>query len=93
MIIYRPQRGRLVEAMKEAVEFGSELEMKEYIVRQWDNYFSVDDIVIDDEVANDVRIGWEDTRYVCTKRLGNQDYVAMYGRPQCIGMCATVYSK
>jgi hypothetical protein len=25
------------------------------------------------------------------KRMGNKDYMKMYGAPQCIGMCATDY--
>lgn len=93
MIIYRPKRGRLVEAMAEAKEFNSVEEMKQYIVDKWDGYISFDDIVIDSDLFNDIRTGWKDTRYVCTKKLDNQDYIALYGCPQCIGMCATDYNK
>jgi len=93
MIIYRPHKGSLVDAMAEAKEFNNEQEMKEYIVKYWDNYLSLDDIVIDDNPINDDRIGWKDTRYVCTKRLGEDDYMKKYGYPQCIGMCATNYVK
>jgi hypothetical protein len=54
--------------------------------------FTADDIVIDEElVVNDKRCGWRDTMYVCVKRMGNKDYMKMYGAPQCIGMCATDY--
>ena len=91
MVIYRPHRGRLTDSMLEANEFNNEQEMKEYIVKQCNNYFSVNDIVISDESYNDDRIGWKDTRYVCTKKFGNQDCVTLYGVPQCIGMCATEY--
>lgn len=91
MIIYRPHRGNLTEAMKEAKEFYNEQEMKEYIVQEWNGCFSINDIVIVNENISDDRIGWEDTRYVCTKRFGNQDNIALYGYPQCIGMCATKY--
>lgn len=91
MIIYRPHRGSLVEAMAEAKEFNSELEMKEYIVEEWNHYFNILDIVISDDIIEDNRNGWKDTRYVCTKRFGQQDNIAKYGVPQCIGMCATVY--
>jgi hypothetical protein len=92
MIIFRPHRGSLDDAMKEAKEFKDESEMKKYIVDQWNNLFftemfTVDDIVIDDKVSNDDRNGWKDTRYVCTKRMGNEKY----DTPQCIGMCATDY--
>ena len=99
MIIYRPHRGSLAEALVEAKEFNTIKEMKEYIVEE--NSFgagivnnpllSVKDIVIDDKMTNDTRIGWEDSRYVCTKQLGNDDYITKHGVPQCIGMCATKY--
>ena len=91
MIIYRPHRGSLDEAMSEAKEFNDETEMKKYIVEQWDGYLSVEDIVIGDIGLNDDRNGWRDTRYVCTKRMGSQDYIREYGCAQCIGMCATDY--
>jgi hypothetical protein len=93
MIIYRPHRGRLDEAMKEAVEFNNIQEMKEYIVEEWDGYFSVDDIVIGDDIMNDERNGWKDTRHVCTKWFGEDDNIKLYGCPQCIGWCATDYKK
>lgn len=49
-------------------------------------------IVINDEsTVNDGRIGWEDSKYVCVKRMGDEDYIQKYGTPQCIGMCATKY--
>ena len=93
MIIYRPHRGSLIDAMAEAKEFNNEQEMKEYIAEQWDGYISVEDIVIIDNPQNDERIGWKDTRYVCSKRFGEQDNIEKYGVPQCIGMCATDYMK
>jgi len=93
MIIYRPHRGSLTDAMAEVKEFNNEQEMKEYIVEQWNGYISIDNIVIDDNPINDDRIGWKDTRYVCTKILGKDDYMKKYGYPQCIGMCATNYVK
>lgn len=93
MIIYRPHRGSLSDAMAEAKEFNNEKEMKEYIAKQWDGYISVEDIVIVDDSHNDDRIGWKDARYVCSKRFGEQDNIAKYGVSQCIGMCATDYTK
>lgn len=93
MIIYRPHRGRLNDAMAEAKEFNSEQEMKEYIVEQWGGYVSFDDIVIIGDSHNDDRIGWRDVRYICAKRFGKQDNIVKYGFPQCIGMCATDYIK
>jgi hypothetical protein len=65
--------------------------MKEYIVKEWDGYFPVEDIVIYGKSVNDDRNGWKDTRYVCTKSFGEQDNIKLYGCPQCIGMCATDY--
>lgn len=97
MIIFRPHRGSLDEAMAEAKEFNTVEEMKEHIVKIWHDgwggsreLFTVDDIVINERSAvNDDRIGWEDSMYVCVKRMGNKEY----GVPQCIGMCATKYRK
>lgn len=93
MIIFRPHRRTLDEAMAEAKEFETEEEMKKYISKDWDGLIDVEDIVIDSRSVNDDRIGWEDSRYVCTKRFGNQDNMKLYGVPQCIGMCATIYKK
>ena len=103
MIIYRPHRGSLEDAMKESCEFENELEMKKYIVNEWcemwkgifnNLLFEIDDIVIDyDNVVSDERNGWKDTMYVCVKRMDEEDYMAKYGVPQCIGMCATDYKK
>ena len=75
--------------------------MKEYIVELWNRkwhgsqkLFTTDDIVINKESAvNDDRIGWEDSMYVCVKRMGSEDYIKEYGVPQCIGICATKYKK
>lgn len=93
MIIYRPHRGSLIDSMQDAKEFNNEQEMKEYILKEWDNLFSIEDIVISNESTNDERIGWKDSRYVCIKRLrlGKVNYIERYGCPQCIGMCATDY--
>lgn len=93
MIIYRPHRNTLADAMTEVKEFNNEQEMKEYIVEQWNNYFSIDDIIVMNEAVYDNRNNWENARYVCTKRFGEQDNIALYGAPQCIGMCATKYHK
>lgn len=87
----------LDEAMAEAKVFDTVEQMKDYIVKLWhegwsgsEELFTVDDIVINEESAvNDVRIGWENSMYVCVKRMGKTDYMKKYGTPQCIGMCAT----
>lgn len=90
MIIYRPHRGSLKDAMAEARVFADAEEMKRWIVADsakafGSPLFSVDDIVLDEEVIADTRNGWNDTRYVCVKRYGDE----LYPVPQCIGMCAT----
>jgi len=102
MIIFRPHRMGMDigEAMEKAKEFNNVDEMKKYIVELWQGgsgsptLFTIDDIVINKESAvNDTRIGWEDSMYVCVKRMGDEDYIEKYGTPQCIGMCATKYRK
>lgn len=99
MVIYRPHAGTLEQAMKGKAEFSDFDEMKNYIVSQWTEScfgkapFSVDDIVIEEDSFSDPRIGWHDVRHICISRFGNQDYIAMYGAPQCIGWCATNYDK
>lgn len=90
MIIYRPHRGSLADAMEEARVFANEDEMKRWIAEDSAEafgkpLFSVDDIVIGTEIIADSRNGWNDTRYVCVKRYGSE----VYPVPQCIGMCAT----
>lgn len=94
MIIYRPHRGCLAEAMAEAQVFDTVDAMKEHIVQHWHDIFGYDmfepeDIVIDFDKPghNDERIGWEDTHYVCVKCMGAE----AYDTPQCIGMCATIF--
>ena len=56
MIIFRPHRKLLDEAMAEAKEFNTVEEMKEHIVKLWHEgwggskeLFTVDDIVINEE--------------------------------------------
>lgn len=99
MIIYRPHRGGLAEAMAEAREFESIEAMKEYIVEhdgsipEWGHPFEVDDIVIGENLGPDNRIGWNDVHHICTKRYYSEDFMAKYGNPQCIGMCATDYGS
>jgi hypothetical protein len=93
MIIFRPHRGQLSDAMAETREFNTEQEMKEYIVDSWKGYISIEDITLDENVGDDDRIGWKNVHYVCTKRLGKENYIALYGNPQCIGMCSTEYQK
>ena len=92
MIKYRPHRGSLGEAMKEAREFETTEEMKKFIMNDWNNsgfgnLFDINDIVIGDVLGDDDRIGWKNVRHVCIKRIGDADYMKEYGSPQCIGWC------
>lgn len=87
-LIFRSERGRLAEAVKESHVFGSFQEMAEWLSDTWDGAFSPDDVVVDGPETDDERIGWHDTRYVCTKRMGDIDYMEVYGCPQAIGYCA-----
>lgn len=95
MIIYRPHRGGLAEAMKEAREFETIDAMKAHIVASWTEAcdgrrpFEPEDIVIDDEAINDPRNGWKDTCYVCITHCFDERYPT----PACIGMCATDYPR
>jgi hypothetical protein len=82
MIKFRPHRGSVNDAMKEAVEFNRMEELKSHIVSLFENAFSEDDIVIDESEVDDERIDWHHTHYVCVKRFGPKKYDC----PQCIGM-------
>lgn len=96
MVIYRPHRGGLAEAMAEAKEFESFEEMKRYIYwavgeRDGVKPFAIEDIVVADDLHEDVRVGWKDSRHIGIKRYYSEDFMQMYGVPQCIGQCATDY--
>lgn len=91
MIIYRPVRGGLDEAMAEKRTFENIHEMFATIEKESkeSGIFEIEKewLLIDTEVVNDTRIGWKDTRKVLTVRIGNQDYLV----PQCIGYMATEF--
>ena len=99
MVIYRPHRNTLIEAMEESKEFSDFEEMKKHICDYWFTFykecgfseppFEISDIVINEEFSEDTRNGWKDTRYVCVKRIGKE----IYPFPQCIGFCATIYGE
>lgn len=87
MIKYRPHRGDLSEAMKEEKEFNSVEEMFKYIVEDWNKnleIFKISDLSLSEDKGKDERIDWKETRYICTKRIGEE----AYNTPQCIGMCS-----
>lgn len=95
MLIYRPHRGSLADAMAEAKTFNSFDEIKEYVSNEWNSIWGLDilnsnDIVLGDGIGNDGRIGWKDVHYLCTKKLGNENYMKKYGCPQCIGFVGEV---
>lgn len=94
MVIYRPHRGGLEESMPEAREFYTAEEMLDWIVAEHTDLergpaFSLDDLVIGTESRDDFRIGWHDTRYVCTKRYHGE----VYDPPAPIGFCAENYER
>ena len=80
-IIYRPQCGGLNEAMEEAKEFCSIDEMKDYLVKKYENAFDKSDITIE-YYCYDERIDWE-TFIICTERWGNQRFKT----PSAFGFC------
>ena len=61
MLIYRPHRSSLAEAMKEARTFNSFEDIKNYVANEWNNLWGYqildsDDIVLDEESHDDDRI-------------------------------------
>ena len=101
MIAFRPQTRDLNQDMQDAKQFDNEEEMKNYVVELWNedwcgdaSLFTVEDLVIDyDSAVNDKRTGWEDSMNVCVKKIGDTDYMQMYGMPKIIGICATKFPK
>lgn len=84
MIKFRPHRGGLAESMSEMKIFNLKEEMLNAIVTNWNGFISYEDLSISEDYGKDIRIDWKETRYVCTKRMGNK----LYNIPQCIGMCS-----
>lgn len=94
MIIYRPHRGGIAEAMEEAREFKTIDEMKAYIVlmntdRDYGQAFCADDIILGNEPREDYRIGWKDVNYVYVTHY----YSERYNNPIPIGYYATEYNS
>lgn len=84
MIKFRPHRGGLAESMREMKIFDSKEDMFNAIVTNWNGFISYEDLSVSEDYGKDSRIDWKETRYVCTKRMGNE----LYNIPQCIGMCS-----
>lgn len=90
MIIYRPHRGGLRESMEGAREFITKEAMFDYIAEMHGHAFAPKDLIIVRESAvDDLRTGWRNTMYICTKRYLWKSYDC----PQCVGMCATDYGS
>lgn len=94
MVIYRPHRGGLEEAMGEVREFSGVEEMLAYIVQantdpERGPAFGVEDLVLGGETRDDLRISWHDTRYVYTRRYHGE----VYNPPAPIGFCAEDYGR
>lgn len=92
MIVYRPHRGSLEDAMKEVKTFDNWYQMTHYIANNWNfavgkKVIDSDDIVMDDKSVNDDRVGWKDVHMVLATRIGNDNFMEKYGNPQCIGYC------
>jgi hypothetical protein len=68
--------------MKEMSSFNTMEELKTYVVSFYENFFTEDDIVIDEKEFDDERNGWHHTHYLCIKRFGHKEYEC----PQCVGM-------
>lgn len=70
MIAYRPHRGSLEDAMKEARTFLNEWQMKRYVANNWNlaigrKVLDPEDIIIDSESTDDDRVGWKNVHMVC----------------------------
>ena len=94
MVIYRPHRGGLSESMKDHKIFDDFAMMRSYIASEMNSVcgseiLSPEDVVISTEYFKDSRIGWNDCRHVCIKRLGNE----VFKYPACIGFCATDFER
>lgn len=82
MIIYRPHRGSLSDALSEVKEFSTWQELKEYVALTWNSMgfgqVTSSDVTIKDDPIEDKRIGWNDTRIVLLRGCS-------------VGFCATQY--
>ena len=84
-VIYRPNRGSLEESMAQAREFAGEWRLKMSLAQEFG--VGICDIAVEQTPVNDERTGWQDTRRVCLRRLGNDRFDV----PLCIGFMAMDY--
>lgn len=103
MLIFRHHKGSLSDSMKTCKEFNNFQELQEYIVKYMQPYMDLvlSDVVASNEKTNDLRIGWEDSDYICiagynkvSDKEGFERYFGgKYESDCCIGMFATKYPK
>lgn len=79
IILYRPHQGDLEDSMRKVEKFNSLKELLQYIVKQFNNAFAIDDIYIK-YYCYDSRIDW-DTFLITTKTYGME----RFDIPQAIG--------
>lgn len=87
MVIFRPHRGTLTDAMAEKQEFNNMYDMFNYLRNQYGKDIK---ITLTDPV-NDERIGWKDSMYVNINNWKDSMYVN--ANNVYIGMCATDYTS
>jgi hypothetical protein len=93
MIIFRPKRELLDDAMAAAREYENEDEMKKDIVKEFNGEVDLDDIEIKPAYNTiDTRIGWNNCKDVCIKRYGYDNFMKKYGHSIYIGTCASDYT-
>lgn len=85
MIAYRPRKSIITEEIKQIKQFETEREMKKYITEEWGGSFSIEDIVLDCTTQTNKDIIWSNIGLIKTKRMRGEDYIELYGEPQCIG--------
>lgn len=90
MYIYRPHKGSLADALREAQTFDTTEEMFNFIVEEWTldgvALFSADDLTISRDWEADDRCLWNNLHMILTTHIRNQ----MFDEPQCIGYCTKV---
>ena len=80
---YRPHRGSLSASMKEETVYNNIEEMKEAIACE---YYDKEDIVLKAiRRPSDDPTQPPSLTMVGVKRFGDEDYIKLYGCPQCIG--------
>lgn len=81
--LFVPHRGSFTDSFKNRKSFYSLDSLYNYLCSSYTGLLS-EDIVISNSFYYYSRIGKE-MRMVLIKRLGNEDYILLYGCPQCIG--------